>query len=96
MCVWLQSISKRPGAKCYHLIAIFLSFPCFELSHLFFKFSYALQEQRALIVNRENARLAFQKLPLEFDKLPLKRRSVPETYDTLRNILERAERAESG
>jgi hypothetical protein len=36
------------------LVTLLLSFPCFKISHLFFKFAYALQQRRLLLLGGED------------------------------------------
>ncbi len=91
LCVWFQNISKSSHINFFKVIFLLFSFPCFEISHLFFKFAYCLQERRALIIGRHRAILGVNDLGLKFDKLPLKRGSIAQTYHRLRDILSRSE-----
>src|ERR1700679_60317 len=34
LCLWLQHKSRSPRVSLFHLIALLLSFPCFQISHL--------------------------------------------------------------
>jgi hypothetical protein len=90
-CLFFQRVSECPAPNLFKLIALLLSFPCFEISHLFFKFAYAFQHRRALILCRKRGIVSVDQLGLEFQKLPLKRRSIAETYHSLRDILSRLE-----
>lgn len=78
----------------FQFVLLLFSFPCFEISHLSFKLAYALQHRRALLLCRKCGVVSIDQLGLEFDELPLKRGSIPETYHRLRNILCRLERSQ--
>jgi hypothetical protein len=93
-CLFFQNASKRPSKNLFQLIPLLLSFPCFEISHLFFKLAYFFQQRKALILSRKCTVVGIDDFGLEFDKLPLKRGSIPETYHCLRNILCRLERSQ--
>ena len=71
---------------------LFLSFPCFELSHLFFKLTYTLNQRRAGLINSKNLRLGINQCPIEFEDLKLKGLGIMQTYHRLRDILQRIER----
>ena len=88
--------SKSAKPEILQFVSLFLCFPCFEVSHFFFKLAYALQHRRALILCRKRGIVGVYQLGLKFEKLPLKRRSIPETYHCLRDILCSSERVHSG
>jgi len=93
-CIFFQRVSKNARSDLFEMVALLLSFPCFEASHLCFKVTYLVQKRRALLLCRKCSILGIYDLRLEFDHLPLKRRSIPEAYHSLRNILGRLERTE--
>ena len=45
--------SKSAKPEILQFVSLFLCFPCFEVSHFFFKLAYALQHRRALILCRK-------------------------------------------
>jgi len=94
LCLWLQRASKRPRPDGLQFISLLLSFPCFEVSHLFFQLTYLLNQRRALLINRKNLALGIDQLPIEFDDLRLKGLSIVQTHDRLRDVLQRIERTE--
>jgi len=59
LCIWSQGISQSSASGRRQLVALFLSFPCFEISHFFFKFAYALQERRLRLACGEDFFLKF-------------------------------------
>src|SRR5260221_647678 len=90
--LWLQRQDKNSRRQSLQLVALSLSFPCFELHNLCFKVAYLLNQRRALLINRENARLGIHEGRIEFDELGLKGLSVPQAYHRLRHILQESER----
>jgi hypothetical protein len=44
----LREIDKNARSDLGKLVALLLCVPCFKLSHLFFKFAYALNQRRLL------------------------------------------------
>ncbi len=92
LCLRFQSISKDTPFKLLKLVSLFLSFPCFEISHFFFKIAYACQKRRALLLRRKQVCLGIQDFGLEFDHLPFKRGNISTTYHCLRQIVERLDR----
>lgn len=55
----LYCISERAHSSVFQFVTLLLCFPCFHLSNLFFKITYALQKRRALLLSRKNAALGF-------------------------------------
>src|SRR6266550_5207234 len=70
-CIRFQNISKGARPHFLQVIALLLSFPCFEVSHLLFKFAYLLQKRRALLLRRKCGIIGIDNLRLEFDELSL-------------------------
>lgn len=63
--LWLQHESERSCCNALQLIFVLLSFPCFKLSHLFFKLAYAVNHRKLrrlcsedLFLNFYNGRVA--------------------------------------
>src|ERR1700677_177197 len=96
LCLWFQDIGESSRTNGLQLLALSLSFPCFEISHLFFKLTYLLQKRRALILSRKRAIVGFNDLGLEFDHFTLKRGGIPHAYHCLRNVIRSSERSNSG
>ena len=46
----LQPSNQDSGVKLHQLVPLFLSFPVFELHQLLFKFTYALNQQRLVLL----------------------------------------------
>jgi hypothetical protein len=56
---FFQRVSERSPSKILKFIAVFLSFPCFKASHLFFKFTYSLQQRRLRLLASQDSFLEF-------------------------------------
>lgn len=82
-----QFVSKRVSSEIRQLIALKAASLCLECSHVAFKVTYLAQKRRALILSGEGAIVGFNDLGLEFDKFRLKRRSIPQTYHRLRDVV---------
>lgn len=44
--IWLQDVGKRSPSKTFQFVSLLLSFPCFKISHFFFKRAYAFNQRR--------------------------------------------------
>jgi hypothetical protein len=101
-CLFFQRVSpsfspeRVWGSHIGELIFLFLSIPCFKLSHFFFKITYLLQHRRLSRLGRYCARLGGQDFSLEFPDLSSEDRSVLGIYQRLRDIKSRLQRSESG
>jgi hypothetical protein len=76
---WLKFVGERSPSKVLKLIALLLSFPCFEASHLFFKITYALNQRRL-------RRLCGKDLFLKFYNRRIPAGSVVDVFQSLREI----------
>jgi hypothetical protein len=57
--VWFQHVSQRALPDSLKFITLLLSFPCFEVSHFFFKLAYAMQQRRLCFACGEDLFLKF-------------------------------------
>lgn len=65
--VWLKAVSDRAGSKSLHLVALFFTFPVFQLHDLLFKFTYALGRRRLGLICRRQRLLGSNYVLLERD-----------------------------
>ncbi len=90
--VIFHSIAKSTNINLLEFIALLFTFPCFKISNLFFEIAYALNQRRALLINRKNRALGIHDFRLQFEPLLLKGRSTAQSYHRLKNILASLER----
>lgn len=93
LCFRLQNISKSSTTMIGQLIPLLLSFPCFKLSHLFFKTAYFLQQRHLVRLGRECAALGGKNYSLQVDNLSLHGSNLFEIKKALSNISRRFEAA---
>src|SRR5438874_3716773 len=90
-CVELQNISKRSRWELLQLVTLFLSVPCFRLSHFCFKIAYTLQQRELLRLGRKCVALGGDDYSLKFDNLGLNLGTDLEAHKRLENLARRLE-----
>jgi len=88
----LKHVSNSSVPQIFKVVALLLSFPCFKISHFFFKLAYAINQRRALLIRRKCAVLGIDNRGLEFDHLGIEGLSVAQTYHRLRDIASELDR----
>src|ERR1700730_12048191 len=92
LCLTFQNISRGPRPNLLHFVSLLLSFPCFEISHLFFKVTYFLPKHGALLLRRKCCIVCVDCFRLDFDETLSGVGSLLAAYHRLTNLLGSLER----
>src|SRR5260221_11362036 len=88
----LQRVSKNARSDFGEFVFLLLSIPFFKVSHLFFQFTYKLQQRELIRLGRDCVRLGGEDYSLQFDDLVIEQGSVSDTYKRLREFVGRSQR----
>ena len=83
---WLRRISESSTIYGVKLVALFLTFPVFQLHNLLFKIAYTIQQRELRRIGRKCARLGGEDYSLQFDNLVLNHGSISQTYHSLKDF----------
>jgi hypothetical protein len=85
---FFYGVSKRTKSDIFKFIALLICIPCFQISHLFFKFAYTLNQRRLLTLCGED-------LFLQLYNSRISNGSVVDILQSLRQIKHGLERADT-
>ncbi len=80
------------GQQIGEYIFLFLSFPCFKISHFFFKIAYLVQQRQLVRLGIKCTALGGEDYSLQFDNLSLNHRTVAESHKALSDFARSLER----
>lgn len=87
----LCSVDEDTWGQFVKLVALLLSFPCFEAHNFCFKLSYTLMQKRLRILGRECALMGGEDLSLQFEGLRIHERNVTKLHKSLNEVARRLE-----
>lgn len=87
-----QRVGSDPSLNLNQMVALLLSIPCFKLSDALFQLCYALNQRRAVLLNRKHRLLGLEHLFIEFEEFRLRGLGITQSYQRRREVLGRLQR----